>query len=209
MDRITPVTSDLIADFDVDLHVVDAYTKTTSRSLGLQRKSGGNCKRFHTLGAGYYGEIGYQILDVALRFLFPDDMNLLPFHPLTYDTLLREVLIPEAAQRIVQEDLGLTPPAAKNTLKDSHIFGMIQYPSSSESPDLDEAIRTTTRITERAKSKYRSWVASKTSLGFTEWVAEQAALSIKLEPTEVVLPPREVPGKGRERVFIDLTLDNG
>lgn len=155
-----------------------------------------------------YGEIGYQIFDVALRFLFPDGMNLLPFHPLTYDTLLRDVLIPEAAQRIVQEDLGLTPLAAKNTLKDAHIFGMIQHPSSLESPALDEAIHTTMQITERAKSKYRSWVASKTNLSFTEWVAEQVALSIKLEPKEAVLPPREIPGKGKERVFIDLTLDD-
>ncbi|KAJ7064382.1 hypothetical protein B0H15DRAFT_764899, partial [Mycena belliarum] len=79
-----------------------------------------------------YGETGYQIMTVAVRFMFPDVLDLAPFKPLVYDTLVREVLMPEAARRIVQEDLKLTLFAAKNTLKDSHLFGSVQHPASDD-----------------------------------------------------------------------------
>jgi hypothetical protein len=111
-----------------------------------------------------YGEIGYEIMSVALRFMFPDGMDLTHVKPLTYAVLLNEVLLPEAAQHIVQEDLDLMPLAAKNTLRASHIFGVVQHPSSSESLALAEAIRKTTEITRRAMSKYRSWLAADTNL---------------------------------------------
>ncbi|KAJ7174973.1 hypothetical protein C8R43DRAFT_828194, partial [Mycena crocata] len=75
-----------------------------------------------------YGELGYEIMSVAVRFMYPDGMDLTPFHPLTYNNLICEVLIPEATRRIIQEDLSLTPLAAKKTLKDSHVFGTVQHP---------------------------------------------------------------------------------
>jgi hypothetical protein len=61
-------------------------------------------------------------MSVALHFMFPDGMDLARFKPLMYASFLNEVLFPEAARHIVQEDLDLTPLAAKNTLRDSHIF---------------------------------------------------------------------------------------
>ncbi|KAJ7174981.1 hypothetical protein C8R43DRAFT_849346, partial [Mycena crocata] len=76
----------------------------------------------------HYGELGYEIMSVAVRFMYPDGMDLTPFHPLTYNNLICEVLIPEATRRIIQEDLSLTPLAAKKTLKDSHVFGTVQHP---------------------------------------------------------------------------------
>ncbi|KAJ7210574.1 hypothetical protein B0H12DRAFT_1225043 [Mycena haematopus] len=171
--------------------------------------------RFHALGAGYYGEIGYAILSVALRFMFPDGFDLSPFKPLTYDNLIREVLIPEAAKSIVQDDLGLTPLAAKTALRDSHVFGEVMHPSCLESPALEDAIRKTTKIQQRANVKYRLWVSADTNLGFDEWLEGQR---VKWEPTEVLLAwPDEGPGPGlpvvrrgadKAPITIDLTLDS-
>ncbi|KAJ7211528.1 hypothetical protein C8J57DRAFT_947286, partial [Mycena rebaudengoi] len=116
---------------------------TTSNQTVTQLQSARNqflwTERFQELGTGQYvllssvnspvhklnhsyGELGYEIFAVAVRFMFPDSIDLEAFSPLSYDILLREVLIPEAAVRIVQEDLGLTAKAAKDTLKRSHSF---------------------------------------------------------------------------------------
>ncbi|KAJ7506222.1 hypothetical protein B0H11DRAFT_1653124, partial [Mycena galericulata] len=94
-------------------------------SVGQQLAS---TERLRALGVGYYGEIGYEIFTVALRFMFPDTLDLDLYAPLTYDIVLREVLIPEAATRILQQDLNLTPRAAKQVLTDSYLFGVTRHP---------------------------------------------------------------------------------
>ncbi|KAJ7260394.1 hypothetical protein B0H12DRAFT_980108, partial [Mycena haematopus] len=75
-----------------------------------------------------YGEHGYQIFYNTLHFLFPDNFDLNQFYPLTYEMIVREVLIPEAAVRIIQADLDITPEAAAAVIQDSHTFGTIFHP---------------------------------------------------------------------------------
>lgn len=146
-----------------------------------------------------YGEIGYEIFMVALRFMFPDNLDLDSYAPLPYDIVLREVLIPEAATRIIQQDLDLPARDAKGVLKDSYIFGVTRHPSLNDCPALDEAIHYTTDLEQRAKSAYRSWVASRSSLTLKDWVDGQ---KVKWEPVDVQIP------KGSERIVIDLTGDS-
>ncbi|KAJ6547957.1 hypothetical protein DFH09DRAFT_926742, partial [Mycena vulgaris] len=188
------------------------FSISTLRNHRRQPRRARSPRRYPLLRSfNHYGEIGYEILAVAVRFMFPDGLDLIPFAPLTYDTLLREVLIPEAARQIIQEDLHLTPLAAKNTLKDSHIFGTVLHPSTIDSPALADAIQRTTKLEQRVKSQYRSWVASDTDLGLNEWVQEQAAMSVKLEPTEMSLAVAVAAARLGSRaapVFIDLTLDS-
>ncbi|KAJ7626514.1 hypothetical protein DFH06DRAFT_936843, partial [Mycena polygramma] len=100
-------------------------------SVGQQYASTG---RLRELGPGYYGEIGYQILMVALRFMFPDTPDVCSLGvPLPYDIMLREVLFPEAVVRIIQEDLSIKNRAAKTVMRESYLFGVVRHPSSGES----------------------------------------------------------------------------
>ncbi|KAJ7222754.1 hypothetical protein B0H12DRAFT_1241061 [Mycena haematopus] len=165
-------------------------------SIGHQFAS---AARLHAQGAGYYGEIGYEIFMVAVRFMFPDNIDLDLYAPLTYDIVLREVLVPEAAARIIQQDLKLSPRVAKQVLIDSHLFGVTRHPSSSESPAVAKAIKYTMQIELRAKSAYRSWMASKSPLTLSDWLDEQ---KVKWEPVDVEMP------RTNTSEVIDLTADS-
>ncbi|KAJ7037281.1 hypothetical protein C8F04DRAFT_1180685 [Mycena alexandri] len=70
-------------------------TKVAQRSsLGAQYSS----NRSSQHGAGYYGERGYQLLVQTIRFMFPSSPDFLAkFQPLTYDIVVLEILLPEAA----------------------------------------------------------------------------------------------------------------
>ncbi|KAJ7245945.1 hypothetical protein C8J57DRAFT_951295, partial [Mycena rebaudengoi] len=83
-------------------------------------------------GVGYYGERGYQIFYHALHFMFPDNLNLENFYPLTYELVIREVLLPEAAVRIVQADLDLPAEAAATVIEDSYTFRTIFHPANDD-----------------------------------------------------------------------------
>ncbi|KAJ7172784.1 hypothetical protein C8R43DRAFT_855301, partial [Mycena crocata] len=76
----------------------------------------------------HYGEIGYVIFMLAVKFMFPDKLDLDLYAPLTYDIVLHEVLIPEAVTRIIQDDLNVAPRAARSIVWDSHLFGIHRHP---------------------------------------------------------------------------------
>ncbi|KAJ7702175.1 hypothetical protein B0H16DRAFT_1227586, partial [Mycena metata] len=98
---------------------------TQMLSVGHQYSSS---ERLRAQSAGYYGEIGYQIIMVALRFMFPDGSDLELYEPLPYNVVLPEVLLPETVVRLVQEDLKITPRAAKLVINDSYTFGVTRHP---------------------------------------------------------------------------------
>lgn len=157
-----------------------------------------------------YGEEGLEIFMIALQFMFPDTFDLFLYRPLSYATLLAEVILPEAVVRIIQADLNLSRKAAINTLRESYSFGVHVHPTNDDSLYVSEARRITTESSRRAQSAYRSWVASGSLLSFNMWAEEQkdleAALAVKREEVEV-----EGPLTGASGVWgdpIDLTLDD-
>ncbi|KAJ7912485.1 hypothetical protein B0H13DRAFT_1874862 [Mycena leptocephala] len=154
---------------------------TQMMSIGQQYSS---TNRLREQSAGYYGEIGYEIFTIALRFMFPDT-DIASRAPLPYDIILREVLLPEAVVRIVQQDLKITPRAAKLVISVSYLFGTTRHPSSADCPAIASAVHYTTKIQQRAKSAYRLWVASGSRLALNDWVKLQR---VKLEPKEVIMP---------------------
>ncbi|KAJ7451205.1 hypothetical protein B0H11DRAFT_1692711, partial [Mycena galericulata] len=100
-------------------------TKVTQlSSLGAQFAS----TRSSEHGTRYYGERGYQMLDTTLRSMFPDSLDYSNFHPLTYAIIIREILIPEATIRLIQQDLTVSPGAAIDILQQSHHFGLVLHP---------------------------------------------------------------------------------
>ncbi|KAJ7196351.1 hypothetical protein GGX14DRAFT_376152 [Mycena pura] len=131
-----------------------------------------------------YGEIGYEIVMVVLRFLFPDTPNIVELcTPLPYDVVLREVLLPETMVRIIQEDLQVGPRAAKSIIRSSHLFGTLLHPASVESPVVDEVNRYITE--QRSNSAYRTWISSGSRLSLEDWIEQQR---VKSEPVEVLIP---------------------
>ncbi|KAJ7241663.1 hypothetical protein B0H12DRAFT_993088, partial [Mycena haematopus] len=100
--------------------------KVTQRSM-LAAQYSSNRSSQH--GTGYYGERGYQIFELTLRFMFPDSPDFLrKFHPLTYNIVLREILIPEATIRLIELDLQIPLKDAIGVLEQSHTFGLVLHP---------------------------------------------------------------------------------
>ncbi|KAJ7653858.1 hypothetical protein B0H17DRAFT_1146920 [Mycena rosella] len=159
-------------------------------SVGRQYAS---VERLHAQGAGYYGEIGYEIFMVAVRFMFPDGVNLEHYAPLPYSVVLAEVLLPEAAVRIVEQDLELSPRAAKRVLRESYLFGV-----NRTHPQLNPPMSLLQFVIQR-----RSWVASGSSLHLNEWVALQ---KVKAEPVDSQIPRAQ--GLAWAGEVIDLTEDD-
>ncbi|KAJ7246079.1 hypothetical protein C8J57DRAFT_1241864 [Mycena rebaudengoi] len=98
-------------------------------------------------------------------------------------------------------DLDVRPAPAKDTLKRSHSFGVALHASTVDCPALMEAIQFTMSIEQKAKLAYISWIASGTNLGLNDWVCEQKAMAIKLEPVDAQMPLNGP-------IFIDLTEDD-
>jgi hypothetical protein len=136
-----------------------------------------------------YGERGYQLIDMVLRFMFSDTtFDISSFHPLTYDIVLREVLIPEAASRLIRHDMGITLQAATVVLEESHNFGRTLHPSNDDCEFYNAALSTIARSHRRTAWGLRVWEASGSRLDFHAWLQEQRdmeeTIAVKVEPVD-------------------------
>jgi hypothetical protein len=53
-----------------------------------------------------YGLEGYQIIMLAITFMFPDDsFDITPFHPLDFAAFCTKILLPKASILLIQQDL--------------------------------------------------------------------------------------------------------
>jgi hypothetical protein len=136
--------------------------------------------------------------------MFPDHcLNLEDFYPLAHEMIIRQVLIPETAVRIIQADLNLdTEAAAAAIIADSHMFGIVLHPTYDDCPFLENALRIITEKNRHTQSAARSWESSGTDLSLNEWIQAQRELSaVKSEPQEPSIPQMR-------REVIDLTWDD-
>ncbi|KAF5376408.1 hypothetical protein D9615_008616 [Tricholomella constricta] len=169
--------------------------------------------RFAQFGAGYYGERGYQIIFTALQHRFSFSIDKAHIHPLSQDTFLREVLVPEAAVLIIQEDLRLSRFQAIETLRASHTFGNMLHPIDDTCSIVHAATRRGMYIFRCLQPLFRFWQASKTLLDFETWAKEQNDKEeehrVKQEEMDfdVVYNKSQESGTGIEGNPIDLTLD--
>ncbi|KAF8054207.1 hypothetical protein FPV67DRAFT_1173441 [Lyophyllum atratum] len=98
--------------------------------------------RFVKFGAGYYGELGYQLIYITLQNLYPSwTIECTCIAPLTYDTFVREVLVPEVTTRLIQDDLHVSRSEAIKTLHASHAFGFFLHPVDDNCPLTEAAMR--------------------------------------------------------------------
>ncbi|KAJ6570316.1 hypothetical protein B0H10DRAFT_1964782 [Mycena sp. CBHHK59/15] len=199
----------LCKDITQSVFFLDARQHYKGKTTQLQsvREQYHSTDRLSQQGVGYYGERGYQIFDHTLHFMFPDNFDLADFYSLTYEMIIREVLIPEAAVRIIQADLNLTANAAATVIAESHTFGNVLHPADDDCPFLMKCLRRIAQANQRAQSAARSWQASGTDLSFNNWVQVQkeawAVQSVKSEPKEaMILKASTSTGE-----VIDLTLE--
>ncbi|KAJ7705217.1 hypothetical protein B0H16DRAFT_1213803, partial [Mycena metata] len=107
------------------------YSDKVAQRSSLGARYSSNRSSQH--GAGYYGERGYQLLVQAIRFMFPDSPDLLAkFQPLTYEIIILEILLPEAAMRLIEQDLNIPPKDAIDVLRASYNFGVGLHPANDD-----------------------------------------------------------------------------
>ncbi|KAI0030062.1 restriction of telomere capping protein 4, partial [Vararia minispora EC-137] len=88
----------------------------------------GQFENFERVQPGYYGEMGASIIYQTLYNLFPPgSFNADSIAPLSPDTVLQRVLIPEAALALVMEDMSQDADAAAQTLRASARYGATMF----------------------------------------------------------------------------------
>ncbi|KDR70608.1 hypothetical protein GALMADRAFT_1349818 [Galerina marginata CBS 339.88] len=194
------------------------YEQGPSRLQGVF----GQFERSTKLGAGYYGEAGYQLVLVAIRHLFPrSSIDATNIHPLTYDVFTREVLALEAVIRLIQVDLKIGRKEALQVFNDSHSFGNNMHDSSS--PEIEHQVQNAVMRAQKSAqidaSVHRSWAASGSGLSIFDWVQEQkqraVEVKVKQEEKEVEFPgymqdahsSLRFKGSGLDTNPIDLTME--
>ncbi|KAJ7255483.1 hypothetical protein B0H12DRAFT_534582 [Mycena haematopus] len=73
---------------------------------------------------GYFGELGYYVIFNAVADKFPAITILSDYSPLTWQTLIEQVLVPEAIVALILEDLQVDYDVAIQILKASSDFGL-------------------------------------------------------------------------------------
>jgi hypothetical protein len=105
-------------------------------------------------------------MSIGLSLLFPDDsIDLQLYRPVPWKSLIHDVLLPETAVALIQEDLGFTREKAIKTMRKSQLFGSILFPGD-DSPHVQALIKYTHSTTRKG-------------------------IGVKDEDVDSVLPPEE------------------
>jgi hypothetical protein len=161
-----------------------------------------------------------MILNITLTSMFPEGSFDITFQPLSYNTLIREVLVREAALPLIQEDLGFERVKALKTLNSSDGFGTMLHPGD-DSPHIQAVIDKTTKTARRQEALLRMWKASDSIESFSDWLREQnfqdddprikvpqIKVEVKEEGKEIGLPTESGSGDALEAMGFR-TITNG
>ncbi|KAK6993015.1 hypothetical protein R3P38DRAFT_3427809, partial [Favolaschia claudopus] len=163
------------------------YGQQISQRSTLKAKYANNRECKH--GTGYYGECGYQIIYPTLCFLFPDLPDLLSVcQPLTYDILIREVLIPEATVRLIQADLEVDHTRAVAILHESYQFGLGLHQADDDCPFYSQAMMCIAESNIHPNCSFEEYYNSDSELPFNMWLRDQRGEAVKREPAEATIP---------------------
>jgi len=113
-----------------------------------------------------------MILNITLTSMFPEGSFDITFQPLSYNTLIREVLVREAALLLIQENLGFERVKALKTLNSSNGFGTMLHPGD-DSPHIQAVIDKTTKTARCQEALLRMWKASNSIESFSDWLRKQ------------------------------------
>ncbi|GJE91289.1 hypothetical protein PsYK624_074380 [Phanerochaete sordida] len=147
-------TDDLDADAVDDKNLLtsrprkgSAFWKEVVKSVrkkGARKAAGvrGQMTSFTKTQPGYYGELGSVIISQTIYDLFPPaEFTPVSTLPLTPTEFIQRVLVPEAALRLVMEDMKQSRSEALKTLRDSAQYGVAMFPDdNTEGTVASEAI---------------------------------------------------------------------
>ena len=146
-----------------------------------------------------YGKQGYQILTITLQHMIHDYSLILEhIFPISYNTFLWEVLVPEAAVHLIQGDLVTDQQSAIKVPCDSHLFGNLMHLLYDDSEII---IETTTRAVarlQREESLHWAYLAADTALEMDKWVASMATKASQLDCSNMELDEEELQIKQEE-----------
>ena len=113
-----------------------------------------------------------MILNITLTSMFPEGSFDITFQPLSYKTLIHEVLVREAALLLIQQDLGFDHVKALKTLTSSEGFRTMLHPGD-DSPHIQAVIDKTTKATQLQEALFHMWKVSDSIESFSNWLREQ------------------------------------
>ncbi|KAK7689518.1 hypothetical protein QCA50_007310 [Cerrena zonata] len=174
-------------------------------------------------GTGYYGGEGYQIIYYVLITLLDESRyDLSKFYPLSWDALIRKVLLPEVSVRLIQQDLHLIREQALTTFMESNTFGNLMHPG--DDPARLHALQAKiANMFGRANQNLLLWEQSESPLDFDTWSKKQlgnsqrkdSGITIKVETndSESIIDLQELRGattiiEGGRTVYVIEDLDD-
>lgn len=139
-----------------------------------------------------YGREGFQIIMLVLMNLYGEgspELSQASYHPLPYDTFIREVLVPEVTAHLIEEDLDVSYEAAVAVLYDSQRYGELRYPAddSAAFEELQELysrihrrVRTEAGVQDDHRPTLSDYLASNTVQDYKTWAQmEESELNVK------------------------------
>jgi hypothetical protein len=162
-----------------------------------------------------------MILIITLTSMFPEGSFDIAFQPLSYKTLIREVLVREAALLLIQQDLGFDRVKTLKTLTNSEGFGTMLHPGD-DSPHIQAVIDKTTKAAQRQEALFCMWKVSDSVESFRDWLHEQnfqdddprikvpqIKVEVKEEGKEIDLPAEGSSSDGAMKVMGFRTITDG
>ncbi|KAF5333049.1 hypothetical protein D9758_017300 [Tetrapyrgos nigripes] len=101
--------------------------------VGLSKFIKSEMNFFDRYLVGYYGQIGYTLIDSEIKRMFPRDyLQQMPLEPLNAAVFHRFILIPSVAMQLIMLDRGIESWAAIDVLRASSRYGNMTFPLDEE-----------------------------------------------------------------------------
>ena len=140
-----------------------------------------------------YGELGYLIIYQTIYQLFPPDtIDPDSTAPLTPADFIQRILVPEAAVRLIMEDLQSTYSSAIKTLRESVEYGVAMFPDTGG--DNEEGIKAADDVVkERARVRRKQLLEEEKEIR----QHESSEMEVELEVLRPSTPPKPTTPKKR------------
>ncbi|KZV91332.1 hypothetical protein EXIGLDRAFT_615760, partial [Exidia glandulosa HHB12029] len=129
--RVRKVLDGVLADPKTSSFFIEAVENIVKVGARVAESAMGQYAVFENIQPGYYGERGSVVLHQALFALYPPEVlnTAQPrYAPLSTQTFIHSVLVPEAALALIMQDTGSSRPDALKTMRASSRYGSLMFP---------------------------------------------------------------------------------
>lgn len=130
-----------------------------------------------------------------LLHMFPDrSFDMRPIRPLSHQSFLADVLLPEVATALIQQDLDIDRNIAVETLHNSRRYGSMLYPGTDTDSDVQTIIEKATSEMRRYNALVERYQDACTDLDLPTWARVTAEKEAANADTAFVTALPEVSG---------------